>query len=261
MTQIIAFAGKKQSGKNTCCNFITMLKLIESGVCKKARLSDSGDIEVSDVFGETTDEEYFPFKEPYVNVDAVLEQMRSVKIYALADPLKRIAIDVFGLPEDKVYGTDDDKNELTHLLWENMPGMYTETDKGLLGLVKYHEPGPMTIREFLQYLGTDIFRKMFSDVWINALLSRIEKDSPDIALVCDVRFDNEIKLLKEKGALVVGLKRDLFKSKDQHSSEKVNLSLCHQTINNQDLDIPELNKEVYFALKDLDCKNLTDLGV
>ncbi len=249
MTQIIAFAGKKQSGKNTCCNFITMLKLIESGVCKKARLSDSGDIEVSDVFGEITDEEYFPFKEPYVNVDAVLEQMRSVKIYALADPLKRIAIDVFGLPEDKVYGTDDDKNEPTHLKWKDMP-------KKVPG-----KTGFMTIREFLQYLGTDIFRKMFSDVWINALLSRIEKDSPDIALVCDARFDNEIKSLKEKGALVVGLKRDLFKSKDQHSSEKVNLSLCHQTINNQDLDIPELNKEVYFALKDLDCKNLTDLGV
>ena len=82
-----------------------------------------------------------------------------------------------------------------------------------------------------------------------------------IAGVCDVRFENEIKLLKEKGALVVGLKRDVFNSKDTHASEKVNLSLCDKVINNQKLEIPDLNKEVYFTLKDLNCKNLTDLGV
>ena len=40
MTQIIGFAGKKQSGKNTCCNFITMLKMIEKNVCEAARLND-----------------------------------------------------------------------------------------------------------------------------------------------------------------------------------------------------------------------------
>ena len=42
--------------------------------------------------------------------------------------------------------TDDDKNELTHLLWENMPGIYTGWDSGLNDYVTYHESGPMTIR-------------------------------------------------------------------------------------------------------------------
>ena len=249
MTQIIGFAGKKQSGKNTCCNFIIMLKLIEDGVCKKARLDKNGNIEVSDVFGETTDEEYFPFKEPHVNVEAVMEQMNSVKLYALADPLKRMAIDIFGLEEDKVYGTDDDKNQPTKLKWKDMP-------KKVPG-----KTGFMTIREVLQYLGTEVFRKVHNNVWIDTLVRRINKDNPKIALVCDVRFENEIKLLKEKGALVVGLKRDVFNSKDTHASEKVNLSLCDKVINNQKLEIPDLNKEVYFTLKDLNCKNLTDLGV
>ena len=76
-----------------------------------------------------------------------------------------------------------------------------------------------------------------------------------------MRFDNEIESLKKNNALVIGLKRDLFKSKDQHVSEKVNLSKCHAVINNNNLEIPELNKQVYFALKDLECKHLTDLGV
>ena len=249
MTQIIGFAGKKQSGKNTCCNFVMMLKLIEENVCKRAKLDDNGEILVSDIFGEEISEDYIPFKEPHVSVDAVLEQMGSVKIYALADPLKRIAIDIFGLDESKVYGTDKDKNEATHLKWKDMP-------RKVPG-----KSGFMSIREVLQYLGTDVFRKMSNDVWIDTLMRRIEADNPKIALVCDVRFDNEIESLKKNNALVIGLKRDLFKSKDQHASEKVNLSKCHAVINNNNLEIPELNKQVYFALKDLECKHLTDLGV
>ena len=256
MTQIIGFAGKKQSGKNTCCNFITMLKLIEDGVCKKARLSEDGEIEVTDVFGETTGkskDEYFPFKMPYVNVEAVMSQTNSVKIYALADPLKRIAIDLFGLPEDKVYGSDKDKQEKTNLRWEDMPGIEERNNPKKRGF--------MTIREFLQYLGTDVFRKMYSTIWVDTLIRRIEKDNPKIALVCDVRFDNELELLSKKDAIILGLTRDIFKSQDKHSSENINFSLCHKLIHNTDLDIAQQNKQVYFALKELGCKNLTDLGV
>ena len=58
MTQIIGFAGKKQSGKNTCCNFVMMLKLIEENVCKRAKLDDNGEILVSDIFGEEISEDY-----------------------------------------------------------------------------------------------------------------------------------------------------------------------------------------------------------
>jgi hypothetical protein len=263
MTQIIGFAGKKQSGKDTSCNFILMLKMIELGVCKNARLNNDGKIEVSDVFGQRRDnEDYFEFSKKYVDVDRVLDAISSeVKIYYLADPLKRIAIDIFGLPEDKVYGTDDDKNEPTHLLWENMPGIYTKTDKGLLGLVTYHEPGPMTIREFLQYLGSDVFRKINSEVWLDTLFRRIKKDNSRLALVGDVRFDNEIEGCKSKEAMVLGLTKDKFKSADNHASENVNLDLCSKIIDNEKLNIAEQNKEIYFALKELGCDILPNLGV
>ena len=195
MTKIIGFAGKKQSGKDTSCNFILMLKMIELGVCKNARLNEDGKIEVSDIFGQSKDDlDYFEFSKKHVDVDRVLDAISSeVKIYFLADPLKRIAIDVFGLPEDKVYGTDDDKNELTHLLWENMPGIYTGYESGLHEYVTYHQSGPMTIREFLQYLGSDVFRKINSEVWLDTLFRRIKKDNSRLALIGDVRFDNEIE--------------------------------------------------------------------
>jgi len=254
MTQIIGFAGKKQSGKNTCCNFITMLKMIEGNVCKRARLNENGDIEVSDVFGEEVgSEEYFSFKQPQVNTDVVIEQMNSVKIYALADPLKKLSIELLGLPEDKVYGTDIDKNQMTDIKWENMPCLDRYSNK--------NKNGNMKIREVLQHLGTEVFRMIDENVWVNTLLRKIEEDRPEIALICDVRFDNEIKLLKDKGAIIIGLKRDKFKSKDKHASEQVNLSLCSKIIDNTNLTISEQNKEIYFTLKELKCKYLTDLGV
>lgn len=277
MTQIIGFAGKKQSGKNTCCNFIVMLKLIENGVCRKAKLGDDGLIYVSDVFGESsTDEEYMPFKDPHVHVGALLKDMGEVKIYAMADGLKEMAMGYFGLSYESVYGTDEQKNQVQeHLLWENMPGVCTnekffvfmqskmEHDLALdeedadYKLI-YHEPGPMTAREFLQFLGTDIMRKMFQDVWLTKCMSRIKKDKPKIALVCDVRFDNEFAGIYKEGGIVLGLTKDIG-SGDNHSSENVDLTKASKIIDNKNISIKEQNKLVYLALKELNCKNLTDL--
>ena len=44
MTQIIGFAGKKQSGKNTACNFILATKIAELGVSKGTRLNEGGEV-------------------------------------------------------------------------------------------------------------------------------------------------------------------------------------------------------------------------
>ena len=63
MTQIVGFAGKKQSGKNTACNFVLAMKLAELGVSVASRLSESGEVEVKDIYGETTEGlEWIPLK-------------------------------------------------------------------------------------------------------------------------------------------------------------------------------------------------------
>jgi len=273
MTQIIGFSGKKQSGKNTCCNFIVMLKLIENGVCRKAKLGDDGLIYVSDVFGESsTGEEYMPFKQPHVHVDTLLNDMGEVKIYAMADGLKEIAMNYFGLSYESVYGTDEQKNQVQeHLLWENMPGVmtpleWTRRQGGVLAGYNQHpeffdiklNEGPMTAREFLQFFGTDVMRKMFQDVWVTNCMSKIKKDKPKIALVCDVRFDNEFAAIHKEGGITLGLTKDIG-SDDNHSSENVDIEKASKIIYNNDISIKEQNKRVYSALKELNCKNLTDL--
>ncbi|MEO2157915.1 MAG: hypothetical protein ABGX31_01110 [bacterium] len=276
MTQIIGFAGKKQSGKNTSCNFVMMMKMRERGISKAIRINENtGELEVQEVFDQSVPGmEWFPFREPYVNLEGVYQSVGPFcKIYALADSLKGIAINVLGLPEDKVYGTDEDKQTKTHLLWENMPGVITpeieraifkraqgNIDPALLGLI-VHAAGQMTIRDVLQHMGTEIFRKMYETVWFDTMMRRIEEDKPEIALVCDARFDNELILLKESGAIVIGLRRDIFQSKDTHSSEQINFDLCSTVLENGELTIDEQCEAIYVTLCDFKCKNIPKMIV
>ena len=263
MTKIIGFAGRKQSGKNTSCNFIMAHKLFQYGVCKKASLNKDGNIIVSDLFGEgVSDLDWIPLTPDYVNTDMLFGNFSVCKIYAFADPLKEFCINVLGLEHRQVYGTDADKNSYTHLRWENMPGVichpnyvecgnatHSDIDPSEIGLI-IHKPGPMTAREVLQFVGTEIFRKMYQKVWIDALIRRIRKDKPDIALICDVRFDDEILALQEENAVVIGLLRDVHNSQGSHASEKTNFDLCNYVIDNTNMDMNSLTQNIWGLVKD-----------
>ena len=88
MTQIIGFAGKKQSGKNTACNFILATKIAELGISKSSRLSTNGEIEITDIFNETIPgKEWFPFRDPYVDVANLFENElgKFIKMYSFAE--------------------------------------------------------------------------------------------------------------------------------------------------------------------------------
>ena len=266
MTKIIGFAGKKQSGKNTACNFNTAIKLAELGICKTSRLSEDGGIEVTDILGEKPSdckEKFFPFKEPYVDVKNLFENELSgfIKIYALADTLKSMAVSVLGLSEEQVFGTDEDKNSKTSLRWEDMPGVispgdlkkkgFTKDQASALGLF-VHAKGKMTAREVLQFVGTDIFRKMNHNVWLDSFVTRVNDDGAELALVSDVRFDNEIKGIQKSGGFVIGLTRDIYEGGDKHSSEtelEEAMEICDVIIDNSSIDISQQSKEIYMAIK------------
>jgi len=267
MTQIIAFAGKKQSGKNTACNFILAMKLAELAVCKVSRLSESGEVEVSDVLGEShSTMDWIPFRDPYIDTEALFNNELSpfIKMYGLADALKEISISILGLDYEQVFGNDNDKNSKTSLKWEDMPGVTThgelkkknvsKEDATKLGMI-VHSKGIMTAREVLQYVGTDIFRKMNPNVWLNTLFNKINGDSPEVALISDVRFENEIAAVQEHNGIVIGLTRDPYEQADRHASEaeiEKCLEICDIVIDNTSLTIPEQNEKIYYALEHLE---------
>lgn len=252
MTKIIGFKGKKQSGKSTCCNFILMLKLMELGVSERVRLNKHGRVEVTDIYGDRMNgSEWFLFKEPFVNVRSFLNDLEEIKIYSLAKPIKDIGINLLGLSEDLVYGSDEDKNQETDLYWENMPGIHCVPDQKI-PFSTYHESGKMKVREVLQYVGTEIFRKMYPDIWIDSCLREIKKDNFKIALIDDVRYDNETKKLKNENAKIIGLKRNYSNKADRHSSEKVTLKGCDFLIDNRKFSIEEQNEELYKVISSFD---------
>jgi hypothetical protein len=246
MTQILGFAGKKQSGKNTACNYIVALKLAELGISKNTRLTERGIIEVTDVFGETiSGKEWFSFTNKNLNVYKLFDDSlgKFVKIYGLADTLKDLCVNTLGLKYNQAYGTDEEKNSSTDIEWGSLPS----PNKNI-------KSKKMTAREVLQYIGTDVFRKLDPDVWIKSLLRKIEKDKPEVALICDVRFKNEISCLQKKGGFILGLTRDKYNKVDQHSSEKEieeGFSLCDSIIDNKDMDIKEQLKMIHNAIKHL----------
>jgi len=198
MTKIIAFSGRKQSGKSTSGEYVQRL--------------------MNDI-------------NPKIDI----------RTYSFADPLKKnICIDLLGLTPQQCWGSDDDKNSLTSLMWENMPGYIGDS----IGL--------MTAREVMEYIGTKMFRKMKDQVWVEATLKQIEKDKPDIALLLDNRFPNEVTPILDAGGYVVRLTRNPFNSISEPESaldpDKYDWNKFSYILYNNDISIEQKNGLIYHFL-------------
>lgn len=223
---IIGFAGKKQSGKGTACQFLT-------------------------------DNAAALF--PIIRRDFTRTAPK-VRTFSMAGPLKRLCIDVLGLAPEQVYGTNDQKNSPTRYLWQSLPhyrqvvidalekkvipemarangGNYSLLDwqinavvergaatwlapeSQLDKLIDQHVPwGHMTGREVIQQVGTGMFRAMHSGVWAEAGLREILASDVDVALIDDIRFPDEFHEVKKHGGAVYRTTRVLDPN-DRHPSE------------------------------------------
>jgi hypothetical protein len=88
-----------------------------------------------------------------------------------------------------------------------------------LKIVGTHTPGFMTGRDVLQFVGTNIFRRMYNNVWVDSTIRRISADAPDLAIITDCRFPNECQGVQSNGGKVVRLTRSI--DGDTHDSETI----------------------------------------
>jgi hypothetical protein len=135
------------------------------------------------------------------------------KRYAFADPLKRAASEMFGIPlKDFV---DDDKKEVVNEFWGYSP------------------------RQIAQLLGTEGGRELFrEDIWVKraekAWLDHqdyianfsgggwVDPAGTDGMVITDVRFPNEAEWIKETGGLLLHIERpgaDGKVGQSNHASE------------------------------------------
>jgi len=237
MSNIIAFAGAKQSGKTTSVNFLHGHEMKSHGFIKKFFIDEGGRLVVNAKYLDDNDKEFESmgvfdvFQESQTFADYASSTFWPfVKAYNFADPLKRMCIALFGLDREQCYGTDEQKNSLTDILWDN---------------VSQDSSGRMTAREFMQAFGTDICRKIKDDVWVSLCIKQIKDENPNLALIGDCRFKNEIDAVHEAGGKVVYFTRN-SESSDRHDSEKASEYKDHYDciIDNTNTTVEEQNKLV-----------------
>lgn len=116
------------------------------------------------------------------------------------------------------------------------------------------EWGFMSVREFLQRLGTDAIRKgLHESTWVNALWS--DFGPTDKWIITDVRFPDEAQAVKDRGGLMYRVTRSNVGAVNNHSSE---LALDHwkfDGIIKNDSTIEELVTEVSFIMNHLNFKD------
>lgn len=244
MGKILGVSGRKQAGKNTVANILHGIVLEEKELIKDWSIDSRGQLQISTTNSEgkqgwgyfwvhRKDEEFIEYAEcnmwPYV------------KLYSFADSLKSICMNLFDIPFKSLYGTDEDKNQIQeHLLWKNIPG-------------SKRKKGAMTSREFMQYFGTDIMRKIHEPVWVNACINKIKQEQSELAIIADVRFPNEAKAIEDAGGIVLRLNRKIHE--DNHSSEiALDDYPFTDRIDNENQSIDELVvkvKQFYSKLKEV----------
>lgn len=230
MAKLIGFLGRKQSGKNTCSNIIHGLELRRLGMIENFKVDENGNLLVLTSMASTGEKDWGVFDvtrkdEQFVSW-AHNQMWPHIKNYAFADKLKILCHEMFDIPLELLFGTDEQKEtKIEHLLWENMPGIYTdefafEMEKLSNFGFTFHDPGPMTVREVLQFMGTEIFRKIWEPVWIRYLIKQIVQENSEMPIITDVRFVNEAKAIKDAGGILIKLHRKPTKAKDaKHGSE------------------------------------------
>lgn len=122
---------------------------------------------------------------------------------AFADKLKRILMEMFELSHEHFYG------DIKEVELERFPGW--------------------TPRKMMQQIGTEAFRSIWSEVWINhtikgakIVLDRNKKDQHGFVIISDTRFQNEAQAIWNAGGEVWKVTRPGFGGNvgsDGHSSE------------------------------------------
>ena len=236
-TMILGISGTKQSGKSSLAEFIKAWYEVDN----REELKNVSCFDVLEN-GE-------------VDWNNKPDNFQKVKIYSFADSLKDFCVDTMGLGHEQCWGTDNEKNTETSYLWDNLP----EAIRKKYGIQEKEEAfgfrdgiwekiarsGPMTGREVMQVFGTDIARDMFDqNIWVNATLRKIRKENYALALIADVRFPSEVKVVTENNGHVIRLART-YDISDKHPSETALDNYNWKQHGNQVMLVDNSGKTIY----------------
>lgn len=183
---------------------------------------------------------------------------------ALADPLKRIAADVFGFSYEQLWGPSSMRNAPdTRYLRNHGPSLDGRCmccgfgfDLFPLGLATEESQPPcfLTPRFALQQLGTEWGRGCYPDIWIEYAVRK--SSVAQNVVIPDVRFKNEVDGLRAHGAKLIRVVRSsagLVGVAGAHTSETEQASIPDSdfdTVIRNDGTIAEIGEAVAKWLKE-----------
>ena len=221
---IIGICGYSGSGKDT------VGKLIQIAACKE--IPEGNHIE--------------DLIEGYDHHEWWLEEKSGWEIKKWAGKLKTIASLLTGIPVEKF---EDQEFKKTYLgpEWATLKMKPGKRQDGIFPKLVDMEPVPMTVRDFLQKLGTDGLRDgLHTNTWVNALMADYKCVPADRApggwdcnnwIITDTRFPNEAKAIKNAGGIVIRVDRPGVKAINDHPSEVGldNWDFDHKIMNGSDM--------------------------
>lgn len=88
---------------------------------------------------------------------------------------------------------------------------------------------PITFRHFLQRMGTEVGRDIFGkDFWLDMVIPFLDpegyafsKDIPELLVITDVRFENEVKRIRDLKGKVIRVSRRSVEPDTSHISEQL----------------------------------------
>lgn len=200
---IIGIVGKKQSGKDTVCKVIQYISWLKA----------------SGLYGEVA-----PNAKHFMAIQANEETAPILSVWekhSWAEKLKQCAAIILGCDASS-FEVESIKESFTNIPINNKEGE------------------PMTYREFLQALGTEVGRTIDTDLWVKTMMDKyidgfnsypsygtdeygntvfveMVKVEP-CWIMPDTRFPNEVKAIKDRGGIVIKVNRDTG-LRDSHISE------------------------------------------
>jgi hypothetical protein len=175
-----------------------------------------------------------------------LDEQSGWEIKKWAGKLKVVASLLTGIPKHKF---EDQEFKKTYLgpEWATLRMKPGKRQDGIFPKLTDMEPIPMTVRDFLQKLGTDALRdSLHTNTWVNALMSDYEgmydidtdRTTYPNWIITDTRFPNEAQAIQQANGIVIRVERPGVKPINNHPSEVSldNWNFDHTIINDSSVE-------------------------
>ena len=253
MKHLIVTYGAKQGGKTTSITELYAFIMTQKGLIPSCKIDPNGKLYI--VY---SDEECVHFdiddNHPQIMEFKQNEVWPYIKHVNFADALKNAVIELFSIPRELVYGTDVQKNTLTHIRWSDVLHMATDYRHRQLAdkLGNF-----MTVRELLQFFGTDICRSFDKNCHIRSAFTKLMNSDTEIGCIPDGRFENEFEFfdlpetraaLEAKGTKVwrIKLKKNIHPNNPPGEQGLPEISEDRYDLVLHNEEMPVLEKNLHF---------------